>query len=119
MTGEIQHPLLQILTASQSLKGQQNWQSTGVLVDQIEADAAKLEAEASKIRAKAERSCDTATGGGNSEYSGEKCAPISRPVIEEISTESDWLFFLTEWGRYMETTGIMGESAIWHLWKAC
>ena len=71
---------------------------------------AKLEAEAAKIRAEADRSRDM--GSGSSNNSGEKRAPMSRPVIEENSTESDCSFFLAEWGRYTEATGIMGESAI-------
>ncbi len=51
--------------------------------------------------------------------SGEKRAPTARPVVDEGSTESDWPFFLAEWGHYVDVTGIVGGSAICHLWQTC
>ena len=51
--------------------------------------------------------------------SGEKRAPTARPVVDEGSTESDWSFFLAEWGHYVDATGIVGGSAICHLWQTC
>ena len=89
-------------------------------VETVKADAAKLEAEANKIRAETER--DRASGDNRvrlGSHSGEKRAPMSRPVVEENSTESDWSFFLAKWTRCMEATGVAGDSMIRHLWQAC
>ena len=44
---------------------------------------------------------------------------MNRPVLEGGVTESDWSFFLAEWGRYSAATEITGPSAIRHLWQCC
>ena len=97
-----------------------------------EADAKKLEAEAKKLSAetdkyRAETSRMEAAGGvtnpeaGSYAKKGERKAPMERPSMDEGVTEGDWSFFLAEWTRYLEATGLKddGPGSVCHLWSAC
>ena len=81
---------------------------------EITAEAAKLTAEAEKLRA------EGAAGGGQA-VKGERKAMMARPTVEENVTESDWSYFLAEWERYCDATGLKqdAQGAVCHLWQAC
>ena len=49
----------------------------------------------------------------------EKRAVIPRPTVDEGITESDWSFFVAQWARYKDSTGLSGVSETQHMWAAC
>ena len=55
-------------------------------------------------------------GGGGDHSVRPKPAPVSRPEIDLGSSESDWRYFVDEFGRYRRTTGVTGQSVLDELW---
>ena len=90
-------------------------------IDQTNARAVEASAEAAKMLAEAEKLRAEKSGSSVSADKSERKALMSRPTIEEAVSESDWSFFVAEWERYVEATGLEGDTpgAIRHLWQAC
>ena len=98
-------------------------------VDQEQADAAKVAAEAAKVNAEAARisaeadrvRADKAVSRTSDGNQMEKKAVMARPTVDESISESDWSFFVAEWSRYVEATGLAEDEAgsIRHLWQSC
>ena len=47
---------------------------------------------------------------GSSSVPKERRAPRKCPTAEENCTESDWSFFVAEWGRYVAAVGLKDEE---------
>ena len=85
----------------------------------IMAQATLVKAESDKIRA--ERPVDQQAPSNTAERAtpGPKTEKIPRPTIDEGVSEGDWGFFVAQWERYVNGTGISGNTVTQQLWAAC
>ena len=49
----------------------------------------------------------------------EKKEALPRPKIQELSRDSDFIFFQSQWNRYVKGTQLTDEQQILLLWAAC